>query len=436
MKDLKIYGAIKKYVGKAPVRFHMPAHKGREFLKFGAKYDITELSAVDNSRVVESAEKDCAKILGAKKVFFLTGGATSGILSALFSVKDACGKIIINRSAHKSVYNGLKLFNIEPVIIDDGREKITPELVSDIFGKEKDAFAALFTYPDYFGETFDIKGVKAVCERLGKTLIIDGAHGNHFRFTGLFYAGQIADISVESLHKTAYTFNQGAIICVNDESLADKVKEGVNTFLTTSPSYPLLASIEYGIKRQKKDVKKTEKIIGLINKIKEKLRDSGLEILSAEDGLKLTVLFKKSGYDGLKVAEFLEKKKIYAELAGKNETLFMASPATKTKDIKRLLKAVKAAVKKQEFKAENTEETKPISGERVMPYLKAVNGKWEFTPIVKAQGKICAENFGTIPPCRPLAVAGEIINSDFSEELKNGETFGVYEGKVKTVKVD
>ena len=433
MKDLKIYGAIKKYADNSPYRFHMPAHKGKNFLSGGAKYDVTELPSIDNAAVVLSAEEDCAKILGAKKVFFLTGGSTSGILSSFYAVKGLGKKIIINRSAHKSVYNGLKLFSIEPVIVDDEIEDITPELISKVFDNEKDAFAALLTYPDYFGRTFDLKGVKAVCEKKGKILIIDGAHGNHFKFLNLPYSGSIADISVESLHKTAYTFNQGAIICVNDEKLIDKVKDGVNTFLTTSPSYPLLASIEYGIKRQALDYGKTQKVIARLDKAKEEIKVAGLSVLPSEDPLKMTVIFTGSGYDGNEIAKVLEKHKIFPELAGKNEILFMLSAATKTREINKLVKTIIKAVKtlgKREIQTENAH----VLRKREMPYLKAVNGEWEFTPIDKAKGKICAENFGVVPPCRPLFTAGELIDADVSDMI-SGETFGFYNGNIKTVKV-
>ena len=147
------------------------------------------------------------------------------------------------------------------------------------------------------------------------------------------------------------------------------------------------------------------------------------------------MIFEKSGYDGRKIAAGLERRKIFAELAGKNEILFMASSATKKRDIKRLYKALLSAIK--ENKASPLTENKENRAQkvRVMPYLKAAFAEYELTPIKSARGKICAENFGTIPPCRPLYAAGELIDADISEELETGETFGVYEGKVKTVKV-
>lgn len=434
MKDLRIYGAIKKYAKISPVRLHMPGHKGRNFIRTGAKFDVTELPRIDNARIVAAAEKDCAQILGAKRLFFLTGGSTSGILAALYAIKDSGEKIVINRSAHKSVYNGLKLFGIEPVIFDDEREKITPERLSEIFEKEKGASAALFTYPDYFGRTFDLKGIKKTCEKFGKIFITDSAHGNHFKFIGLPYAGDTADISVESLHKTAYTFNQGAIILVNDLSLTEKITEGVNAFLSTSPSYPLLASVEYGIKRWVKDAARAKRVIDNLIVAKEELKKAGLKILPAEDPFKLTVLFGESGYDGLKVSELLERKKVFPELAGENEVLFMASAATKKSDLKKLVRAVKFAIKNVEKKCDGKAERKAELRERVMPYLVAVNSEWEYTPITLAQGKICAENFGNIPPCVPLFTAGEKINHDIRGQL-SGETFGVKDGKIKTVKV-
>ena len=434
MKDLKIYGAIKKYVTKSPIRFHMPAHKGKRFLFGDMKYDITELPTIDNAAAVNEAEEDCAKILGAKKVFFLTGGSTSGILSALYAVKDLGKKIVINRSAHKCVYNGLKLFSIEPVIIDDEREEITPDRVKKVFEEEKDAFAALFTYPDYFGRIFDLTGVKKVLGDLKKILIIDGAHGNHFKFVGLRYAGDTADISVESLHKTAYAFNQGAIICLNDERLTGKVFEGVNTFLTTSPSYPLLASVEYGIKKQAESVAEIKKTAARLIKAKEELTDFGLKILPAADPFKITVDCFESGYDGREIANILEKRKIFPELFCKDDILFMASAATSKRDINKLVTAIKKAVAKADRKERVKTKAAPPP-QREAPYLFAVNAEWEFTAVSDAKGKICAENFGTIPPCSPIFVAGELIDRDVKDEL-DGDTFGVIGGKVKTVKVE
>ena len=55
MKGLKIYSALKNYATKKPLRFHMPGHKGKNFIKFSAPLDVTELDAIDNANVVSLA---------------------------------------------------------------------------------------------------------------------------------------------------------------------------------------------------------------------------------------------------------------------------------------------------------------------------------------------------------------------------------------------
>ena len=426
MKGLKIYDAISEYAKSRPVRLHMPGHKGKRFLKLKPSLDVTELTRIDNAKVVSLAENDCAEILGAKKVFFLSDGATSGILSVIYATKRDGGKLIINRSAHKSVYNALKICGIEPIIVNG---EITADKIKDIFENEKSAYAAFLTYPDYMGNTFDLKAVKKVCEKQGKLLLTDSAHGNHFKFLGLPYAGEIADVSVESLHKTAYSLNQGAIICVNEPSLYDKVSQAVSVFATTSPSYLILASVEYGVKYAASNKKKHLKVAAWVREVKRELQKAGLKISAAADPFKIAVLTGESGYDGNDIEKRLESKKIFSELYSENEILFMVSAATKKSELKKLLKGILSAVKSLEKK--DIVKRQVRIPERQMSYLKATSD-WEYTNIQDAAGKICAENFGTIPPCEPAFVAGEII--DESVKTLKGETFGVYEGKVKTVR--
>ncbi len=101
----------------------MPGHKGKGggILKSVYKYDVTELSATDNLAApygaIKKAENDLALLTGAKKSFILTGGSTLGIFAMLYAALGKGNKIIIEKSSHKSVFNALKLFNIEPVFL-------------------------------------------------------------------------------------------------------------------------------------------------------------------------------------------------------------------------------------------------------------------------------------------------------------------------------
>lgn len=426
IKDLHIYNAVKGYLKKSRIRLHMPGHKGKRILGVSGRADVTELPAIENEKAVLLAEKDCARILGVKQVFFLTGGATVGVLAAIFAVKDFCKKIVIVRSSHKSVYNACELFNIEPIILDE----LNKETLERAFLKEG-AGAALITSPDYYGRIADLAGIKEVCIKYGKKLIVDGAHGNAFLYLGLPYSGAFADVCVEGLHKTNFTFNQGAIVSVNDESLTEKVKKGVGVFSTTSPSYVLLSSIEYGIKYYAAHKKDLIKKASVISRAKDKLINAGLKVMSAEDPFKITLLTGESGFSGKDLANALAKKGIYPELYGEDRVLFMFSAANTVGEIGRFCKAVLNAARRLDKKEVKSE--KPISHRIGLSYLAAVNAESELTPLFMAAGKVCAENFGKFPPCSPACVAGEIIEPSDVEDLY-GDAFGVYDGKVKTVK--
>ena len=77
--------------------------------------------------------------------------------------------------------------------------------------------------------------------------MLDGAHGGHFRFySASVYAGEYADIWVDGVHKTLPCLTQTAVLNVNDGACISVAAEAVKIFRTSSPSYPLMASIEYG----------------------------------------------------------------------------------------------------------------------------------------------------------------------------------------------
>lgn len=109
---LHIYGMLRDYRRRRPLRLHMPGHKanGRRFPLFkDAPLDITELSFSDclesPDGVIAQAQEDVAEALGAARSYFLTDGSSCGVYAMLYVVKRRGGKVIIARNSHKSVYN-------------------------------------------------------------------------------------------------------------------------------------------------------------------------------------------------------------------------------------------------------------------------------------------------------------------------------------------
>ena len=76
--------------------------------------------------------------------------------------------------------------------------------------------------------------------------IIDSAHGAHYNCTNKLPKSltSIADYVILSAHKTIPSLTQGGYLIVNDDN--PKVDFYFSALTTTSPSYLLMASLDYG----------------------------------------------------------------------------------------------------------------------------------------------------------------------------------------------
>lgn len=435
--NLKILTVINDYANQSPVRLHMPGHKANvEFCRLfgGANSDITELSCVKNEAAVKEAEKDVAKILGAKKSFLLSDGASMAIFAMLYSVRALGKKIIIERTAHKSVYNALALFGIEPIIIGESDGIGLPPIITateivDMLKDDPEVSCALLTYPDYYGRTFDIAEVYGVLKSNGKKLLIDDAHGVHYAFiSDYIYAGRYADAWVDSAHKVLCSLNQGAILSVNDPSLIEGAAEGVNVFSTSSPSYPILASVEYGVKKADGERERYNKFRSGINSLKKELVGLGFSVTPNTDCFKLSVEFGKNANSA---QSFFERDGIFVEMNDGERLLFMFSAENTEEDLRRLTAAF------EKCKLRNVPPNRVVykKGEKVVNYSDAIKAPSELVELKNCAGRIAAVNAGVFPPCYPIVVAGERITSDAAEILRTAESvFGAVDGKIKVIR--
>lgn len=393
------------------VSFHTPGHKR-------AGEDITELSYSDNLAsphgVIARAETDIARIIGAHKSFILTDGSTSGVLSMLYAVKQLGAKrIALPPASHKSAWNGCKLLNLTPVILPQrfaGNIPLPPK-AEDIEAVAFDAF--LLTSPTYYGDIADYATLRKVCEKKGALLLIDGAHGGHLHFQKSIYAGAYADLWVDGVHKSLPARTQGAVVSARTETLANALQEAVDIFRTTSPSYPIMASVEYAIKYP---------------------RNERLERAVSAFKTATACAYKNADYTKLclclphadAVQKALEKRGVFAEFCDGHVLCFYLSPATRLRDFKRLLRELKRMHCLQ-IKAENAV--------RLVPAPTVLTGETEYVTIADGIGRKIAENAGLFPPCTPLLFIGDRITQEkINVLLRADNVFGVTDGKVKVWK--
>ncbi|MBQ8323168.1 MAG: aminotransferase class I/II-fold pyridoxal phosphate-dependent enzyme [Clostridia bacterium] len=410
----KIFQMLKTHAGKKHLSFHTPGHKS------GA-WDITELSFSDNLAsphgCIAEAERDIAELLGAKKSFILTDGSTSGVLSILYVAKlSGVKKVAVCVHSHKSVFNGCAALGLTPVVFTAREANFCPAKTEpkDFLNALENADALFLTSPDYYGNIPDLKAIRALCDREKKLLLVDGAHGGHLHFDKTLYAGAYADLWVDGVHKSLPALTQGAVVSARTEETAEALLSAVGIFRTTSPSYPVMASVEYAVKYPRNHALETA--------VKE-YADATERVFIKEDYTKLCAIFGKHAAEAEKA---LEADGIFAEFCDGNTIMFYLSPATDLKAFSLLKKRLDAALKKYPY-----ESVKRIPA----PLVLFREGETERIETEKAIGRICAENCGIFPPCTPLIFVGEEVTAEKIALLKKANNvFGVYENKIRVFK--
>ena len=260
--------------------FHMPGHKRRtgpedSFMNscvdsFTNPFavDITEIEGFDNLHHPEGILKDSMKwaadVYGADQTYYMINGSTGGILAAVCGSVPRGGRILVSRNCHKSVYHGICLNQlktsyvypqeIEGLGIQGG---ITAEDVDRMLNRYMDTQAVLIVCPTYDGIVSDIEAIARIVHRAGLPLIVDEAHGAHFRYDAMFPVSALdlgADVVIQSVHKTLPSLTQTALLhikcnrpdggCYADRERIDRY---IHMVQSSSPSYVLMARIENSI---------------------------------------------------------------------------------------------------------------------------------------------------------------------------------------------
>ena len=424
----------------------MPGHKAHGDFKAKfpvANMDVTELSWSDNLHspdgVIAAAQRDIAEILGANKSYITTDGSSSGVYAMAYCASKFGNKIIVFRNSHQSVWNACKLFGLEPLIVQ-GKERdgvLQPpdaETIEKLISNDANISGILATSPDYYGNIAPLARYSDVVKKFNRLLFVDEAHGAHLAFGDRKgYAGQYADMWVDGAHKSLFTLTQGSIVNVNNEALIPLAEEALSMFRTTSPSYPIMASVEFGVKY----LANNSKILYRTKTAVEQFKNSSPEFTfyPSDDWTKLLIDFKPFGVSPDKVAALLEKKGLYPEFSDGRYILFYLSPATEAAELALLKKRLTAALSNKKIK--NTYKEKPPvpEGDRSYSFQYALRKQNEWIDLDDAVGRMCAKNAGIAPPCIPVVVSGEMITLAAIKALsREGHTFGLRDGKICVVK--
>ena len=281
--SMDLYDKLVDYSQSDVYPFHMPGHKrqvGNPFLQeFPNPYaiDITEIDGFDNLHHAEGIIREsmdrAAKMYGADRSYYLVNGSSCGILSAVCGMTQHGGKILMSRNCHKAAYHGvflnrLRVEYIYPQIIEEFgiQGGLVPEDVEQVLKTDHDIQAVLVVSPTYDGIVSDVEKIVKICHGCGIPLIVDEAHGAHFRYHKGFPVSALdlgADVVIQSLHKTLPAFTQTSILHVKGDLVdRERLEHYLQIFQSSSPSYLFMAGMERCLKFMEENKGAEEENVG------------------------------------------------------------------------------------------------------------------------------------------------------------------------------
>ncbi len=443
---LPLVDALTEHIKRNPISFHVPGHKyGRIFPNSSGFFqailqlDATELSGLDDLHapdgVILEAEDLLTNLFQVKKSYFLVNGSTVGNLAMVMTGCSEDDIVLVQRNCHKSIINALQLAKATPIFIEpeydpDGKVAAGVEVttVNEALLLYPQAKAIILTYPNYYGMVYDLKGIIDVAHDRKIPVLVDEAHGAHFIVGGPFPKSAVslgADIVVQSAHKTLPAMTMGSFLHFNSELLSNhKVKNNLEIFQSSSPSYPIMASLD--IARHYLAAYREEDISYLLKKItefKKQLKDiSAIKVVDFHgDPLKITVQ-SRCRLNGFELQKELELRSIFPELADPNNVLFIF-PLLKNgqeyllEEAAAKIKRVLADLPFMEREVEYVMNEEKIS-RLAVSYQEMTRLTKKVISIEESAGHISAEQIIPYPPGIPLLLPGERITGQKLAQLQ------------------
>jgi arginine/lysine/ornithine decarboxylase len=340
--------------------------------------------------------------------------------------------ILAARNVHAAFVRAAALLDLDAEFIYPERDghlcrcEITPEDVRVAIERaNKKPSAVYVTSPDYLGNILDIAGISAVCQEFDLPLLVDNAHGAYLKFLpeDIHPITLGAAMCADSAHKTLPVLTGGAYLHIsgNYPEYAERARDALSLFASTSPSYLILSSLDLCNGRLAEGY--AERIADTaekIREIKQKITELGLPLCESEP-MKIVINLGK----GLR--DHLCNMGVEVEFSDEEYTVLMLTPENSDEDFDRLLDAL--SIYKWEKSSLGLYSVRPH--ERACSIRRAVLSPSETVPVEKSVGRICASPTVSCPPAVPIVISGERITD---EDVDIFRYYGI--NSVRIVKTD
>lgn len=331
--------------------------------------------------------------------------------------------------------------------------------------------AVYITSPTYDGIVSDVRAIAEIAHQHGIPLIVDEAHGAHFGMHEIFPESSVklgADLVIHSVHKTLPSLTQTALIHVQGKLVSRRrLREMLDIFQTSSPSYVLMASIDQCIRMLESQGRE------LFDRLAENLRWfytavadlSSISCIVTDDLSK--ILLRPAGHEAGELYDALRQTwHLQPEMLSRSYVLMLSSIGDDEEGFRRLSEALhqidrswstagspptvsKAAMPEgdrrkpvgigeqeaQEARSAVTgpeapremagsadrpaEHARSSSPEAVMTIRKAQDSAQERILFAEAAGRVSGEYLYLYPPGIPLIAPGERIPDDLPVRVRD-----------------
>jgi arginine/lysine/ornithine decarboxylase len=270
----------------------------------------------------------------------------------------------------------------------------------------------------------DVGEIARVCHERGVLLAVDNAHGAYLNFLekSQHPIALGADVCCDSAHKTLPVLTGGAYLHVSKNaprSFAERAKDAMALFGSTSPSYLILASLDAANKYISDGYcERLDRLVAALDELRTRLSTCGYT-LCGDEPMKLTIASKSYGYTGTELAQYLDTKGIVVEFADPDFAVLMPSVETNDDELALLCDSLISLPRRAEIKEKAPHFALP---ERKMSIREAVMSDCEYLPVCECEGRVLGAVTVGCPPAVPIAASGEMIDRN---TIKCFEYYGI-----------
>jgi ornithine decarboxylase len=283
------------FYSRSPIGRIFMEHLGEAIFRDDLDNSILELGdLLTHEGPALQAQKEAAAIFGAEKTYFVLNGTSSSNKIVLTNLIAEGDLVLFDRNNHKAAHQGALLMAggipiylstdrnayglIGPIRPDDFDEKVIRERIranplvkdKDVWKRERPFRVAVIEQCTYDGTIYDAERIVERVGRLCDYILFDEAWAGFMKFhplyerrfaMGLKRLDENAPgiVATQSTHKQLASFSQASQIHMRDRHIKGqrrrvehrRFNEGFMQQASTSPFYPLFASLDVGAQMMK-----------------------------------------------------------------------------------------------------------------------------------------------------------------------------------------